>query len=109
WGDKGRLRMGEASEPAHFNGHMAQLSPHLETLKGELSFTQNLILPDGRRHPLNAVKFFAGRPSIALVENTFYLLRAAPPDSLLNSWAQRQSLPVSKLSHRLLTKLRKTK
>ncbi|HEX3989430.1 MAG TPA: DEAD/DEAH box helicase [Verrucomicrobiae bacterium] len=109
WGDKGRLRMGEASEPAHFNGHMAQLSPDLQTLKGELSFTQNLILPDGRRHPLNEVKFFAGRPSIALVENTFYLLRAAPPDSLLNSWAQKQSLPVGKLSHRLLTKLRKTK
>ncbi len=108
WGDKGRLRMGPANEPVFFHGHMAELSPHLEKLNGELSFTQNLILPDGRRHPLGAVKFFAGRPSLALVENTFYLLRAAPPDSLLNSWAQKQSMPVSKLSHRLLTKLRKT-
>jgi hypothetical protein len=108
WGDKGRLRMGPANERVFFQGHMAELSPHLEKLNGELSFTQNLILPDGRRHPLGEVKFFAGRPSLALVGNTFYLLRAAPPDSLLNSWAQKQSMPVSKLSHRLLTKLRKT-
>jgi superfamily II DNA or RNA helicase len=108
WGDKGRLCMGPANEPVFFHGHLAHLSPHLENINGELSFTQNLILPGGRRHPLSAVKFFAGRPSIALVENTFYLLRAAPPDALLNSWAQKQALPVSKLSHRLLTKLRKT-
>jgi hypothetical protein len=57
---------------------------------------------------LSEVKFFAGRPAIALVGHAFYMLRSAPPDDLLNSWAQKKSLPVSKLSHRLLTKLRKT-
>jgi superfamily II DNA or RNA helicase len=108
WGDKGRLRLGPASEPVFFHGHLAELSPHLESIKGELSFTQNLVLPGGKRHPLSEVKFFAGRPAIALVENSFYLLRSAPPDTLLNSWAQKQALPVTKLSHRLLTKLRKT-
>jgi superfamily II DNA or RNA helicase len=108
WGDKGRLSMEGVSQPLAFHGDLAQLEPHLDKINGELSFTQNLIVPDGRRHPLSAVRFFAGRPSIALVDNTFYLLRTAPPDALLNSWAQKQALPVSKLSHRLLTKLRKT-
>jgi superfamily II DNA or RNA helicase len=108
WGDNGRLRIGPGNEPVFFHGNLAHLSPHLEDINGELSLTQNLVLPGGRRHPLSAVKFFAGRPSIALVENAFYLLRSAPPDTLLNSWAQKQALPVSKLSHRLLTKLRKT-
>ncbi|HEY3914274.1 MAG TPA: DEAD/DEAH box helicase [Verrucomicrobiae bacterium] len=108
WGDKGRLRMEGADQPLVFHGDLAQLMPHLDDVNGELSFTQNLVLPDGRRCPLSGVKFFAGRPSIVLVDNTFYLLRMAPPDALLNSWAQKQALPVSKLSHRLLTKLRKT-
>ncbi|HEX3719384.1 MAG TPA: DEAD/DEAH box helicase [Verrucomicrobiae bacterium] len=108
WGDKGRLCIGGANHPVSFHGDLAHLAPHLERIDGELSFTQNLVLPDGQRHPLSAVKFFAGRPSLALVANAFYLLRMAPPDALLNSWAQKQALPVSKLSHRLLTKLRKT-
>jgi superfamily II DNA or RNA helicase len=57
---------------------------------------------------LSEVRFFAGRPAIAMVGSAFYMLRSAPPDDLLNSWAEKKSLPISKLSHRLLTKLRKT-
>jgi superfamily II DNA or RNA helicase len=108
WGDKGRLQFASSHEPVVFHGHLAELEPHLETVNGELFFTHQMTLPGGEKHPLSAVKFFAGRPSIALVGHTFYLLRSAPPDDLLNSWAQKKSLPVSKLSHRLLTKLRKT-
>jgi superfamily II DNA or RNA helicase len=107
WGDKGRLRMGPAGEPVVFNGHLAHLQPHLESVESELFFTHQLIVPGGGRHALSEVQFFAGRPAIAAVGNTFYMLRSAPPDELLNSWAQEKSLPVSKLSHRLLTKLRK--
>jgi hypothetical protein len=108
WGDKGRLQMAGSDEPLVFHGHLAELEPHLETVDGELHFTQQMVLPNGERHPFGSVKFFAGRPSLVLVGRTFYLLRSAPPDELLNTWAQKKSLPVSQLSHRLLTKLRKT-
>ncbi len=108
WGDKARLYLGATDTPVIFQGHLAELHPHLETVEGELFFTHYLRLPDGQTHPLSQVKFFAGRPAIALIGQTFYLLRSAPPDDLLNSWAQKQALPVSKLSHRLLTQLRKS-
>ncbi len=108
WGAKGRLRMAQGDEPIVFDGHLAELKPHLQTINNELCFTHQLTLPGGETHPLQDVKFFAGRPAIALVGNSFSLLRSAPPDDLLNAWAQKQALPVSKLSHRLLTQLRKT-
>jgi superfamily II DNA or RNA helicase len=108
WGDKGRLRLAHSDQPIIFDGQLARLEPHLESVRNELSFTHQLTLPGGQRHPLSEVRFFAGRPAIALVGSAFYMLRSAPPDDLLNCWAEQKSLPVSKLSHRLLTKLRKT-
>jgi len=108
WGDKPRLLLGPAGEPAVFRGDLAELRPRLEDVKGHLFFTHELSLPSGRSHFLSEVKFFSGRPCLALVGNTFYLLRSAPPDDLLNSWAKQQALPVHKLSRRLLTQLRKT-
>ena len=108
WGDKSRLLLGPAGEPIVFRGDLAELKPRLEDVKGDLFFTHHLALSSGRSHGLSEVKFFSGRPSLALVGNTFYLLRSAPPDDLLNSWAQQQALPVHKLSRRLLTQLRKT-
>jgi superfamily II DNA or RNA helicase len=108
WGDKGRLQIAGAQEAIVFNGHLADLEPRLETISGELSFTHQMTLASGEKYSLGDVKFFAGRPSIVMAGHAFYLLRSAPPDELLNSWAQQKSLPVSKLSHRLLTKLRKT-
>jgi superfamily II DNA or RNA helicase len=108
WGDQSRLQMADSGQPLHFQGRLVELKPHLETAGSELVFTHRITLPDGQTHPLEQTKFFAGRPAIASVGDTFYLLKSAPPDDLLNSWAQRPSLPVSKLSRRLLTKLRKT-
>jgi len=108
WGDKGRLRLAEPDLPIVFDGQLARLEPHLDGVQNELSFTHQLVLPGGQRHSLSEVQFFAGRPAIALVSGAFYMLRSAPPDNLLNCWAEQKSLPVSKLSHRLLTKLRKT-
>ncbi|HEV7925215.1 MAG TPA: DEAD/DEAH box helicase [Verrucomicrobiae bacterium] len=108
WGDKGRLRMAQTDAAIIFDGQLAELQPHLESGPNELCFTHQLVLPGGARHSLSDVRFFAGRPSIALVGSAFYMLRSAPPDDLLNNWVEQKALPVSKLSHRLLTKLRKT-
>jgi superfamily II DNA or RNA helicase len=108
WGDKSRLLLAPDGQPVVFHGDLAGLKPQLEQVDGRLFFTHHLVLPSGRSHGLNEVKFFSGRPALALVGGTFYLLRSAPPDDLLNSWAQQKALPVEKLSRRLLTQLRKT-
>ena len=48
-----------------------------------------------------------GEP-VALVGNEFFLLRNAPPAGVLKYLAQKPSVPVRKLSHRLLLHLRKS-
>ncbi|MEO5802790.1 MAG: DEAD/DEAH box helicase [Verrucomicrobiota bacterium] len=108
WGDNARLQLSEDASLIRFHGHLAELKPNLETVEDELSFTHNLLLPNGHVHSLSCVKFFAGRPSLVLIGDTFHLLRNGPPTDLLDAWARKKSVPVTKLSHRLLTKLRKT-
>ncbi len=109
WGDSARLQFLNSQKMVHFHGHLADLKPSLQTVKNELVFTHNLLLPNGESHQLSSVQFFAGRPSLVLIGDTFYLLRNGPPTELLDSWAKKKSLPVNKLTHRLVTKLRKTK
>lgn len=109
WGENPRLQLADGRGHLQFHGHLAELKPNLETIGSELSFTHNLLLPNGEQHPLHCAKFFAGRPSLVLLGETFYLLRNGPPADLLDSWTRKKFLPVNKLTHRLLTKLRKTR
>ena len=53
--------------------------------------------------------FFAGEPTLALIGTEVFLLRNAPSAEVLGNWASKQKAPVSKLTHRLLTNLRKIK
>ena len=107
WGHTSRLELPEG-QPLQFQGLIAELTPHLENGAQELSFTHRLTLPDGRVHPLPEIRFFASQPLLALAGNTFYLLRNAPPAAVLDLWTERPAVPVRKLSHRLLTHLRRT-
>ncbi|HWW03020.1 MAG TPA: DEAD/DEAH box helicase [Candidatus Acidoferrum sp.] len=91
-----------------FEGKVAELTPHLENGQKELSFTHRLSVPGGKSYPLSEVFFFNQRPPLALAGQTFYLVRNAPPPELLEHWAGEPAVPVRKLSHRLLTHLRKT-
>ena len=106
WGHTSRLECN--GKPLHFHGQVAALAPHLENGDKELSFTHYVVLPDGKNHSVAVVKFFNRQPPLALVNDTFYLLRDAPPPSVLKYLAQKPSVPVRKLSHRLLLHLRKT-
>jgi len=110
WGNTGRLELGsaEARGPLVFHGQVAELAPHLEVNPSELSFTHQLLVPGGKRHPLREVLFFSQRPPLVLAAGTFYLLRNPPPPQLLQHWASQPAVPVRKLSHRLLMHLRKT-
>jgi superfamily II DNA or RNA helicase len=91
-----------------FHGQIAALTPHLDNGDKELSFTHRLTLPGGESHSIGDAKFFNRQPPLALIGHTFYLLRDAPPPSVLKYLAHKPSMPVRKLSHRLLLHLRKT-
>lgn len=115
WGQTSRLELasekqsdGTNPKPLQFHGQVAELSPHLDSSRRELSFTHQLILPDGAVHPLDSLHFFVSQPPLVLADGTFYLMRNAPPAAVLNHWHQRTAVPVRKLSHRLLTHLRRT-
>ena len=108
WAHGSRLELAGKATNLQFHGQLAELKPHLETIESDLSFTHLLALPDGQTRPLSNCLFMLGQPVLVLVENEFYILRNAPPASLLGPWAQRPILPVKKLSHRLLTELRRS-
>ena len=106
WGHATRLECDGG--PLRFHGQIAALTPHLENGDKELSFTHRIELPGGEIHSVAGAKFFNRQPPLALVNGTFYLLRNPPPPPVLKYLAQKPSVPVRKLSHRLLLHLRKT-
>ena len=107
-GEAAAISLAPPARPLTFRGEVAELTPHLENGSSELSFTHRLTLPGNQTQRLSEVKFFNQRPPLALAGSTFYLLRNAPPGPLLDHWASQPSVPVRKLSHRLLMHLRKT-
>src|SRR6185369_15376447 len=106
WGHTQRLEWNE--KPLSFLGQTAELVPHLENGQAELSFTHNIGLPDGTFLKLNEAKFFAGRPPLVSIGQTFYLLRNVPPSELLEYWGRVPAVPIRKLSQRFRTHLRKS-
>jgi hypothetical protein len=108
WGRGSRLELADGSGSLEFPGLMAELVPRLEDRLEQLLLAQEFRLPSGERRRLEDVRFFSGRPSLALLDRTFYLVRNMPPPGLLQRWRERAGLPVRKLSHRLLAHLRKT-
>ncbi|MEY4917411.1 MAG: hypothetical protein RL616_1324 [Verrucomicrobiota bacterium] len=108
WGNTNRLEFVGTAQPVHFHGEVITLTPRLENGDQELSFTHHIALPGGKLAPVNEAKFFNRQSPIALIGNTFFLLRNAPPNGVLKYLAQKPSVPVRRLSHRLLLHLRKS-
>ncbi len=108
WGHTNRLESAANGKPIFFHGHIIALTPHLENGDKELSFTHRIALPGGENHSVADAKFFNRQSPVALVGNEFFLLRNAPPAGVLKYLAQKPSVPVRKLSHRLLLHLRKS-
>ena len=108
WGHTARLESTNGAPAFQFLGQLAELVPQLAHSSAELSFAHRLRLPDGTSRPINEVRFFNARPPVVLADQTFYLLRNAPPAPVLEYWATNPAIPVRKLSHRLLLHLRKT-
>ncbi len=108
WGHTNRLESAANGKPLHFHGHIVALTPHLENGDKELSFTHRITLPDGEVHSVAEARFFNRQSPLALVGNEFFLLRNAPPVGVLKYLGNRPTIPVRKLSHRLLLHLRKS-
>lgn len=108
WGNPPWIEWAGRPENVFFPGQLAELVPHLDARGADLIFTQRLRLPGGSVVDLQEARFFAGQPVLVAVLPTLYLLRNAPPPALLASLLQDPGVPVRRLSHRLLTHLRKT-
>jgi hypothetical protein len=108
WGDTNRLELSAPPGTLVFRGQMAEFVPDLSMDGKELAFTHYLKLADSTKVHLADAKFFAGNPRLVLLGNTSYLVRNAPGDTLLETWLPKPFLPASRLSHRLLTHLRRS-
>ena len=108
WGSPARLEWQGRPENLSFQGQLAEFKPHLENGSNELTFLHRLRLPTGEVRSLSEARFFAGQPPVVGVDHSLYLLRNPPAPDLLRSLVVQPGVPVRKLSHRLLTHLRKT-
>ncbi len=107
WGRQGRLEYDQNGAPLFFKGQIAQLAPQLEKLDDELCFTHTLQIPDSKPFPLTQGNYFVGHPAIVLAKDQFFLLHNAPSPDLMTRLNHQPVIAVTKLSHRLLTHLRK--
>ena len=106
WGGSKRLEIPPDGLPLEFGGHIADLKPDLVENGDDLAFTHQVLLSTGEVLSLEEPRFFAGSPAMLLAKNTVFLLRNAPPPTLLNEWLGAGRISVKKLSHRFLAQLR---
>src|SRR5205823_7890781 len=97
WGQAARFESAAKRIVLQFHGQLAEFTPKLAQMEGTLTFCHQLKLPSEEVLPLGEGQFFDGFPTLALVRETFYLLRNPPPSSLLNAWIAKPFLPVTKL------------
>jgi len=111
WGQSDRLEVSGATSPLSFSfqGAIARWTQNLSSKEGDLWLTHLLELSDGSQVSQSEVQLFTGSPALVLKEHTFYLLSSVPPSTLLEYWNQSPSISVKRLSHRLITHLRKNK
>ena len=107
WGGSGRLEQRTKRDSLRFSGRLAELLPQLEKRDEELCFAHVLKIPGKEAVSLGDAHCFAGQPSLILAGGEFFLIRNAPDPDLLSRLQRKPIIAVGKLSHRLLTHLRK--
>ena len=109
WGKSGIIGIGGTDDSMRFMGQIIEMEPSLDNEKSNLYFTHLIKMPDGKTCKMSDVSFFSGEPALAYINSEIFLLRNSPASEILGSWASKEKAPVSKLTHRLLTNLRKIK
>ncbi|MDB4459254.1 hypothetical protein N9059_01640, partial [bacterium] len=94
WGHTDKLEFSESDKSLEFHGETGELTPVIEEMDGELSMTHQITLSDGKALPVKNVRFFDGRPMLALSDQEFYIVRSAPKVALASHWLQDPVLPV---------------
>lgn len=107
WGSNGRMEIEGRGKSLKFTGLVADLKPAVEKGGESLGLVPKLYLASGESISFKDARYVVGDPMMALVNHEFHLVRHAPHQALLERWGQEVSIPVQKLSHRLLTHLRK--
>ncbi len=106
WGRVDRMLSAGDQTPLRFRGQLARFDYRLDNGSHELSLAHSLTTPSGR-FLLEDAHFFAGELPLALVAGEFHLLENPPSSRLLSGLIEKPILPIRKLSHRLLTQLRR--
>jgi superfamily II DNA or RNA helicase len=107
WGRLNRLLKVSDQSPYRFRGQLAKFTYALANGDQELSLAHTLDTPSGS-FPLADAHFFVGELPVVLAGDEFFLLENAPSSRLLSGLLEKPVLPIRKLSHRLLTQLRRS-
>ncbi|HNQ88667.1 MAG TPA: DEAD/DEAH box helicase [Verrucomicrobiota bacterium] len=107
WGNPPWIEWAGKPDAVQFTGQLAEIVPHLAPKDHDLELIHRLRLPSGEERTLDRVRFFAGQPTLVAADHVVYLLRNAAPTPVLHSLLAKPGVSVRKLSHRLLTHLRK--
>ncbi|MCC6234574.1 MAG: DEAD/DEAH box helicase [Verrucomicrobiales bacterium] len=106
WGRFERMLSASEQAPLRFRGQLARFVYALDNGTHELSLVHSLETPAGK-FPLAEAHFFSGELPIVLVGGEFHLIENPPSHRLLGGLLEKPMLPIQKLSHRLLTQLRR--
>ena len=106
WGAQGRLEF--SKKPLLFEGQVLGMNPELTTNKNGLEFTHRVQVANGQFKNLSDVRFFAGEPVMALVDDRVYVVRNSPPAALIQFWSETPSIAIGKLSTRMRSQLRRS-
>ncbi len=106
WGHTDKLEFSESEKALEFHGETAELTNSYEKVGKHQCMVQQITLSDGRVMPAKQVRFFDGRPMLALVDNEFYIVRSAPKVALASKWVEDPVIPVHLLPAELVTYLK---
>ncbi|MCC7377621.1 MAG: DEAD/DEAH box helicase [Verrucomicrobiales bacterium] len=106
WGRLERMLAASDQQPLKFRGRLARFVYALDNGNHELSLAHSLETPEAK-FALSDAHFFAGELPLVLVGGEFFLLENPPSPRLLGGLLEKPVLPIRKLSHRLLTQLRR--
>lgn len=106
WARQGRMLSAADLSPLRFRGQLARFVYKLDNGNQELSLAHALTTPAGNFELADA-HFFSSELPLVLAAGEFYLLENPPSPRLLAGLLEKPVLPIRKLSHRLLTQLRR--
>jgi len=107
WGKTDRLVLDGSSDRLNFEGQVADILPTLVKRDDHLGLSPMVCLPDGEQVAFQNARYLMGEPMLVVVETRCYILSRPPHQMLLSKWGNQDSIPVQKLSHRLLAHLRR--